>query len=203
MKSKICTTPNFVENSSLHQQALADGTDHFSSWSFNVEDRFKGKEVSSIKEELARTAFPFAVCFENWIHDFNIASGIRNANAFNTQEVFYVGYKKLDRRGMCGVHNYTQVTWLPSLDDLLKLKGQYTFVGIDNVEGAVPLDSYHWKPNSMMIFGSEGVGLSKTMLDHCDDIVYIKQYGSVRSLNAATASGIIMNDFVTKYNSCT
>jgi tRNA G18 (ribose-2'-O)-methylase SpoU len=36
------------------------------------------------------------------------------------------------------------------------------------------------------------------MLELCDKFVYIEQYGSVRSLNAAVASSIAMNDFVMK-----
>jgi len=32
----------------------------------------------------------------------------------------------------------------------------------------------------------------------CSRIVMIPQYGSVRSLNVGTASGIVMNDFVSK-----
>ena len=77
----------------------------------------------------------------------------------------------------------------------------YRFVGVDNIKDAQPLSSYTWKDNSLMIFGSEGVGLTPTMQSYCDDMIYIKQRGSVRSLNAAVASGIIMNHFATQYES--
>ena len=35
-------------------------------------------------------------------------------------------------------------------------------------------------------------------LGMADDVVYIPQLGSVRSLNVGTASGIVMYDYVTK-----
>jgi len=51
----------------------------------------------------------------------------------------------------------------------------------------------------MLVFGEEGVGLTPAMQAFCKKIVYIPQYGSVRSLNCGTASGIVMHDFVTRF----
>jgi tRNA G18 (ribose-2'-O)-methylase SpoU len=50
-----------------------------------------------------------------------------------------------------------------------------------------------------MVFGSEGVGITQEMRELCEEMVYIPQFGSVRSVNCATASGIIMNSFVSQY----
>lgn len=199
MKPKITTQPNLSDSSPLHQQAIQDGDEHFRRWQRNVIDKYKDKSEEEIRADLRMTAHPFAVCFENFIGDFNIATGIRNANAFNAKEVFYIGDKKIDRRGMCGVHNYTKITWLPTVDDLLALQDHYIFIGADNIPGSVPLNTYKWVPNSLIIFGSEEVGLTPQMQTLCQDLVYIEQFGSVRSLNVGTASGIIMNDFVQKF----
>jgi tRNA G18 (ribose-2'-O)-methylase SpoU len=185
-------------NSPLHQQALSDGDKHYSAWQYNVEDHLKGKTVEEIRQHLIDTAFPYAVCFENLINDFNISSSIRNANAFNAKEVFYIGDKKIDRRGMVGVQNYMNIKWLPTIDDFLQLKTTYKIVGFDNIAEAKPMPTYNWEPNTMIVFGSEGVGLSSGMQSMCKEFVYIEQFGSIRSLNVATASGIAMNDIVQK-----
>jgi tRNA G18 (ribose-2'-O)-methylase SpoU len=198
MKEKVKTAPNLVIDSPAHLQALVDGDDHYRLWQRNVVDEFKDLPNEEIKKRLQETAFPYAVCFENWINDFNLASGFRNANAFNAQGLYYVGNKKFDRRGMCGIHNYMDIEFLPTIEDLLKLKNKYIFVGIDNIGNAKPLTDYQWQPNTLMIFGSEAVGLTPGMQALCQEMVYIPQYGSIRSLNAATASGIVMNDFVSK-----
>lgn len=199
-KERIRTKPNLSLASEVHMEAIKNGDDHYRMWQRNLVDEFKELPEDKIKETLQSRSFPFAVCFENWCNDFNLASGFRNANAFNAKELFYVGDKKFDRRGMCGVHNYMDIKFLPTIEELIALKSKYTFIGVDNYEGAKPLDDYQWKPDSLIIFGSEHVGITPGMLELCDELVYIKQYGSIRSLNAATASGIIMNDFVTKYN---
>lgn len=196
MREKIRTIPNLAATSPDHQAALAAGDEHYRSWSNNVANRYKGQSVEDIRKDLRATAFPFAVCFEHWIGDFNLATGVRNANAFNAQEVFYLGDKKWDRRGAVGVYNYTDVTWLPTIEDLIKLQDKYIIVGIDNVSGSVPLATYQWQPNTLMVFGEEGVGLTPAMQSFCKDIVEIEMFGSVRSLNCGVASGIVMNDFV-------
>lgn len=198
MQQKLRTVPNLADSSAAHQAALAAGDDHFRSWQYNVADHLKDKTQEEIKQTLKETAHPFAVCMENWISDFNFSSLVRNANGFNAKEVFYIGDKKFDRRGMVGCHNYTDVNFLSSIEDLISLKKKYTFIGVDNVSNSVSLTTYNWKPNSLMIFGSEGTGLTPTILSFCDDIVSIPMMGSVRSFNAAVASGIVMYDFISK-----
>lgn len=199
-KQKIKTNPDMALNSPRHQEVMNESTDRFRLWQRNVADRFKSMPDEEVKAELQRTANPFAVCFENWTGDFNIATGIRSANAFNAKAVYYVGNKKWDRRGAVGVHNYTDVIFIPTIEDLIELKKQYTFVGVDNVPGSKSIDNHIWKENSLLIFGEEGTGLTPTMQTLCDVIVEIPMYGSVRSLNCATAAGIVMYSFVSEIN---
>lgn len=199
-KDRIKTVPNLSLNSSKHQEALSLGKDHFRLWDRNVIDRFKDKTTEEIKFELKSTALPFAVLMENWIGDFNFSSLVRNSNGFNAKEVFYLGDKKWDKRGAQGTYHYTDVNFLSSIDDLIKLKEKYVFVGLDNITNSVPLTTYKWSPNSLMIFGSEGTGLTQDIIDLCQDIVHIPMTGSVRSFNCSTASGIVMYDYITKFN---
>ena len=203
MKLKLRTTPDISLNSTVHKQAIKDGDDHFRMWQRNVIDEFKELPNEEIKRKLQATAFPYAVCFENWLNEFNIASGIRNANAFNAKEVFYLGNKRIDRRALCGVHNYTEIQWLPIIDDFMNLKNRYTIIGIDNVPGAIPLDEFKFATNTLFVFGQEGVGLTPFMQSLCTNMVEISQFGSVRSINCATASGIVMHEFVRQFKTNT
>lgn len=164
----------------------------------NVADKYKGWMEDLIREDLNRKSFDYAVCFENWIGDFNMSTGIRNANGFGAREVFYCGKRKWDRRGAVGTHNYTSVNFLENDEQIQALKSKYTFVGIDNVPGAVNIDDYVWNRSSIMIFGEEGTGLTPEMQKECSAIVSIPMYGSVRSFNCGTSSGIVMFDYITK-----
>lgn len=200
MTPKRKTLPDILKSSSDHQKAIEMGDEHYMAWlkDRNVVDHFKDKTNEEINAILRSSAFEYAVCFENILGDFNLATGIRNANAFNAREVFYVGNKRIDRRGALGCYKYCDLKWLPTVDDIKALQDRYTFVGIDNIAGSVPLSSYKWKPNTMMVFGEEGCGISPVMREMCKEIVEIEQFGSVRSLNVGVASGIIMHSFVSQ-----
>lgn len=195
---KVKTIPDLSLESMTHMKAIQDGTDHFHLSSRNVKDEFKSLSNEEIRRQLKETAFPYAVLFENWLNDFNMATGVRNANAFNARQVYYIGNKKIDRRGMCGTHNYTDVTFLSSIEDLISLQKEYTFVGVDNIPGSVSMSTYTWLPQTLLCFGEEGVGLTPGLQALCKDIVHINQYGSVRSINCGTASGITMFDYINK-----
>jgi tRNA G18 (ribose-2'-O)-methylase SpoU len=197
---RIKTKPSLMEDSPKHIAALTKDSDHLTSWQYNVADKFKGQTVENIKTSLQETAFPYAVCMEHLVGDFNFATVVRNANAFNAQKVFYIGDKRWDKRGAVGTYNYIDVEFIPTIDALIDLKNKYTFVGIDNVPGSIMMNDYSWKKDSLIIIGEEGVGLTNKMQSLCEAIVEIPMFGSVRSLNAGTASGIIMHDFISRIN---
>ena len=176
--------------------------ERWSLWQRNVIDRFKNMPDEEIKKELQRTAHPVAVCMEQWQGDFNISTLIRNANAFNVEKVFYFGRRRYDRRGTVGTHNYTDIHFLDGgYDQLETLKDQYTFIGIDNnvSQKTFKLGEFDWNTLSkppLMIFGEEGTGLTQQAIQMCHILLEIPQYGSVRSLNVGTSSGILLYDYV-------
>lgn len=200
MKQKIRTVPDLGIASLAHIRAVEAGGEHFRKWERNVADHLKDKSDEDIQEALRVSAHPFAVMFENWIGDFNISTGIRNANGFNAKEVFYIGNRKWDRRGAVGVYNYTPVNWIANVEELTELQQQYTFIGVDNVPGSIPMESFQWPHNTLMIFGEEATGLTPGIQAMCQNIVHIQMFGSVRSFNCGSASGIAMYDFVSKYH---
>lgn len=176
------------------------------SWHRNVKDEFKPLTQEEIFVELEKTRNPFAAAFEHWTGDFNMATGFRNANAFNALETFYIGPKQWDRRGAVGVHHYMKITNCKTFTEFFDLiKDKYTLVGIDNIPGeSMDIESFPWSTvcdkKPLLLFGEEGCGLTKEALDNCEYLLHIKMYGSVRSFNCGTASGIAMYDFVKKFN---
>ena len=176
---------------------------------WNVIDKYKNDRLTKwnkelIKKDLKQKAFPYAILMENFLGDFNIGTVIRSANAFNASAVYYLGNKHYDRRGTVGTHNYTDVIHLKTRDELLKLKENYEFVALENtVPSAITLANAEYSRSPLFILGEEGVGITQETLELCDRFVFIPQFGSVRSLNAAVAGSIIMNDYVTKYNNKT
>lgn len=172
----------------------------------NIIDYYHYWTTEAIKTDLDSKRNNFTVIASNIGNDFNIATMIRNSNAFLANEVWIYGKKQYDRRGTVGTHNYTNFNHVKTIDDLklqlenLRKKTSIKIVGMDNVPSATNLINYEWSVDDhvVMIFGQEQLGIPQELLEICDDIVYIPQYGSVRSLNVGTASGIAMYDYCSK-----
>lgn len=188
-----------VLTNGTYNPKTVDRADGFA-WTQNVRPQYKGMSTEQVRSELVKTQFPFSVLMENFNHDFNVSVVVRNTNAFNGKEMFYFSpSKQYDKRGAVGCYHYTDVTYLPTLEKVLELKERYTFIGVDCIPGSKSMTDFVWPDNTLMLFGSEGVGLSPALQSLCEHIVHIDQFGSVPSLNAAVASGITMFDFTTKY----
>jgi tRNA G18 (ribose-2'-O)-methylase SpoU len=175
--------------------------DRWSLWKRNVVDKYKSMTDDKIREELKQNVNPVAVCMEHWKGDFNISTLIRNANAFNVEKVYYLGRKRIDIRGAVGAHHYMDISYLDdSYNRLVELKNKYTFIAVDNnVDKTHKLREFDWnkleKP-PLILFGEEGCGLTEEVLNLADYRIEIEQYGSVRSLNVGTASGIVLFECV-------
>lgn len=173
--------------------------------SLNVIDKYKTMSNSKIKEDLDRHSFPYSIMMQHIKGDFNISTFIRNGNAFGVERIYYWGKKQWDRRGAVGSHNYKQLDHLSSKEEILSLKDKYRFVAIENNVNypSESLDSFIPEKNDIYIFGEESSGIEDWLLNTCDKYVHINQWGSVRSLNVGTTSGIIMNhvtSFMSKNN---
>ena len=174
----------------------------------NIIDHYHYWKHEAILADLDTRANNFSVLCSNLYNDFNIATCIRNSNAFLAKKVVVYGSKQYDRRGTVGTHHYVRMLHAGSfeglattLDALRHEVGQdLHLVAVDNIPGARRLDSYAWPKDKhvVMIFGQEQVGVPQELLDIAHDTVYIAQYGSVRSLNVGTASGIVMYDYCAK-----
>ena len=167
----------------------------------NILDKYKGWETDLVREDVQRNVFPFSVCMINLNYDFNFSTVLRNANAFGAKHVYYLsGSRRFDKRGAVGTNHYTMFSHIPDFNSFVALSANFNCVAVELVPEAIPMDSFEWPDNPvLMVFGSEGNGLSKEVLDICPYKVYIPMHGSVRSLNTACASAIAMNDYVTKY----
>lgn len=163
----------------------------------NVIDVYKYWTEEAIRADLRTKHHNFSVLINNHFNDFNIGSVIRNANAFCAKEVIIHGKKKYDKRGTVGCHIYNDMKHVRTVEELSFENS--ILIGVDNVAGAVPIEDFEWPAEHViMVFGQESFGLTVEVQRLCKTIVYIKQYGSVRSLNVGCSSAIVMYDYCRK-----
>jgi tRNA G18 (ribose-2'-O)-methylase SpoU len=158
----------------------------------NVEDKYRYWTVEAIKADLDKSRVDLHVAIENWQHDINIGTIVRNANAFNVAAVHVIGKRHWNKRGAMVTDRYLDVFHHGSLDDFIKAVGGRHVIAVDNLPGAKPLSAVQLPKNAVLVFGGEGPGLSAEMVAASEQMVMIEQFGSTRSVNVGVASGIVM-----------
>jgi len=167
----------------------------------NVVDRYRNWTVEAIVADLDERRHPFHVAIENFEHDMNIGSVVRSANAFLAAEVHIVGNRRWNRRGAMVTERYQHVRHHDSIDDLVMWArdNSLPLVGIDNIEGSVPIETYRLPSACVMLFGQEGPGLSPAAQAACVDLLAITQFGSTRSINAGAAAAVAMHAWIRQH----
>lgn len=167
----------------------------------NVVDRYRYWRTDAITADLDGRRHDFHVAIENWEHDFNIGTVVRNANAFNAAGVHIVGRRRWNRRGAMVTDRYVHVTHHPTVDDLVETAedAALVIVGVDNLPGARPIETADLPRRALLVFGQEGPGLSAPVRDAASMVLSIAQFGSTRSINAGVASGIAMHAWVRQH----
>lgn len=78
----------------------------------------------------------------------------------------------------------------------LRVLREARIIALDIIPGAVPIETYCFPERCLMLFGAEGPGLSEKAVSMADDVVYISQFGSVRSINAGAAAAVAMHCWI-------
>lgn len=78
----------------------------------------------------------------------------------------------------------------------LRVLREARVIALDIIPGAVPIETYRFPERCLMLFGAEGPGLSEKAVSMADDVVYISQFGSVRSINAGAAAAVAMHCWI-------
>ncbi|TEX51984.1 MAG: RNA methyltransferase [Actinomycetales bacterium mxb001] len=179
----------------LDPELLAEGDTR------NVVDRYRNWTVEAIVADLDERRHPFHVAIENFEHDMNIGSVVRSANAFLAAEVHIVGNRRWNRRGAMVTERYQHVRHHESIEELVvwARDNGLPLVGIDNIEGSVPIETYRLPSACVMLFGQEGPGLSAAAQEACVDLLAITQFGSTRSINAGAAAAVAMHAWIRQH----
>ena len=171
----------------------------------NVVEAYRYWRHDAIVADLDTRRHELHIAVENWGHDFNIGSVIRTANAMNVAAFHIVGKRRWNRRGAMVTDRYQRehhhrdiaafAEWAASQPG--DTPGtSLPLLAVDNLPGAVPLETYPLPRRCVLLFGQEGPGLTPEALAAAEAVLEIAQFGSTRSMNAGAAAAIAMHAWV-------
>ena len=167
----------------------------------NVVDRYRYWTRESIVADLDARRHPYHVAIENWQHDFNIGTVVRNANAFLAAAVHIVGKRRWNRRGAMVTDRYQHVVHHPTIAAFTQWADREALplVGIDILADSIPIERVTLPERCVLVFGQEGPGLTTDARRAAAMVCSISQFGSTRSINAGVASGIAMHTWIRQH----
>lgn len=110
-----------------------------------------------------------------------------------------IGQRRWNRRGAMVTDRYQHIRHVPSVAELAAVADGRTIVAIDNLPGALPLETTMLPRRALLLFGQEGPGLTDDARAAAAMVCSIGQYGSTRSINAGVAAGIAMHTWIRQH----
>ena len=169
----------------------------------NVIDIYKKWSAEEIRAALQPNRMSLVNICINLDHGFNVGSIIRASNCFLAKETYVVGRKRFDRRGAVGSTHVERVYHADTFDEVLEILHPlgYSIFAVDNIPEYNPQNIFDADipMKSAFVYGSECDGLPQEIIDKCDEMIYIRQDGSIRSLNVAQAAACVCCEYSRRY----
>lgn len=180
------------DDARLDRELLAKGDQR------NVVDEYRYWKREAIVADLDAKRHPFHVAIENWQHDFNIGTVVRNANAFLAHTVHIIGKRRWNKRGAMVTDRYQHIEHHATIEEFAAFArtDSLPIIGIDIIPKSSPIETATIPERCVLAFGQEGPGLSEEMIAAAASVYEITQFGSTRSINVGVASGIAMHTWV-------
>ena len=157
------------------------------------------KEDISLKEFIKSKNNLNFVCLDEVTDSRNIGSIIRSAASFNidgliVKERHFPSESKLMYKSSSGAVEHLNIFKVSNINSTLKYLREKNFwvYGFD-MSGDKDFTEYDFKGNNILLFGSEGYGISKHTLNYTDYLVKIKINKNIESLNISNAASIVFH----------
>ncbi len=168
-----------------------------------------GNEMSrlSVGEYTRKDKHPVAVLLHNIRSMYNVGSVFRTADAARIERVIISGYtatpprREIDKTAL-GAQESVQWEYYADPKDILgelKVSG-VTICGLEITENSRPYNDIRKDDFPLcLILGNEVDGIDGDVLELCDHVFEIPQFGTKHSLNVSVAAGIALYEMVKTY----
>ncbi len=149
---------------------------------------------------------PLVVVMDNIRSMHNVGSVFRTADAFLISGICLCGFtpqpphRDIHKTALGATDSVDWLYYEHTVDAVLALKERgYKVLAIEQTEGSVLLNDYvYTNTPTAFIFGNEVDGVSDEVLQVCDGVIEIPQWGMKHSLNISVAAAVVLWEFVRK-----
>ena len=151
---------------------------------------------------------PLVVVMDNIRSMHNVGSVFRTADAFLISGICLCGFtpqpphRDIHKTALGATDSVDWLYYEHTVDAVLALKVRgYKVLAIEQTEGSILLNEYvHSNTPTAFVFGNEVDGVADDVLQVCDGVIEIPQWGMKHSLNISVAAAVVLWEFVRKEN---
>ncbi len=159
----------------------------------------------SVEEFKTQKKRPIIVALDSIRSMNNVGSVFRTCDAFAIQKLILGGitaqppHRDIHKTAI-GAED--AVNWEHTADlttSLKELKREgYTIYGIEQTDKSTFLNDFNYQSNDkiVLVFGNEVFGVSDEVLEVCDGVLEIPQFGTKHSLNISVSVGVVLWELV-------
>ncbi len=153
---------------------------------------------------------PVVIVLDNIRSLNNIGSVFRTADAFLIEKIYLCGitatppHKDIRKTALGATESVDWEYGESTLQLVAKLKLEgYTVLAIEQTENAYMLNEFNIQTSKKyaLIFGNEVKGVDQVVVNACDGVLEIPQFGTKHSLNISVSVGVVIWDFWSKFTS--
>lgn len=172
--------------------------------------KLKNKDLQRINIQEFKSAekTPITIVLDNVRSALNVGSVFRTSDAFLIEKIILCGItatppNKEIRKAALGASD--SVNWefkKNTVEAVLKLKNEgYHIIGVEQADQSSKLNDFKLanKPIAI-VMGNEVKGVSQEVIDNCNEVIEIPQFGTKHSLNIAVTNGIVIWELWKKMN---
>ncbi|MCF8288751.1 MAG: RNA methyltransferase [Chitinophagaceae bacterium] len=149
---------------------------------------------------------PLVVVMDNIRSMHNVGSVFRTADAFLISGICLCGFtpqpphRDIHKTALGATDSVDWMYYEHTVDAVLALKARgYKVLAIEQTEGSIMLYQYVDKHlPTAFVFGNEVDGVSDEVIQVCDGVIEIPQWGMKHSLNISVAAAVVLWEFVRK-----
>jgi tRNA G18 (ribose-2'-O)-methylase SpoU len=144
---------------------------------------------------------PFIIVLDNVRSHSNVGSVFRTADAFLTECIYLCGitarppHRDIQKTALGATESVAWKYFSRTSEAVHELKSDgYKIIAIEQTEGSIYLGDFVVEAGNKyaLVFGHEVNGVDQAIINECDFVVEIPQFGTKHSFNIAVSAGIVL-----------
>jgi tRNA G18 (ribose-2'-O)-methylase SpoU len=147
---------------------------------------------------------PIVVVMDQIRSMHNVGSVFRTSDAFLINGICLCGFtpqpphRDIHKTALGATESVDWMYYEQTTDAVIALKNQgYKVYAIEQTEGSIPLNQFKKTEAPIaFVFGNEVDGVDQSVIELCDGVIEIPQWGMKHSLNISVAAAVVLWEFV-------